>query len=45
MRPRSWISRAFSLVDDVVYVGLGTLLALSAFFLLGITALMLEYTN
>ncbi len=32
--PRAWIARAFTLIEDVVYIGLGLLLAASAFALL-----------
>jgi hypothetical protein len=35
-QPRGWIIRAFSAVEDVVYIGLGLLLAGSAITLLGI---------
>ena len=36
---RAWIARAFTAVEDVVYVGLGLLLAGSALVLLAIGAL------
>jgi len=38
---RAWIARAFTAVEDIVYVGLGLSLACSALVLLGIDALHL----
>jgi uncharacterized membrane protein (DUF373 family) len=37
-KPRAWIARTFTLLEDVVYVALGLLLAASALVLLGSSA-------
>ena len=44
---RTWIARAFSLVEDLVYIGLGLLLALTAIALLlsGVSALFHDISS